>query len=265
MLANRPITDTHDYGLINVSEIIQHSSNIGATKIGMQLPPQLMWEYFTSIGFGQRPNLSLGAELVQVNFPGAASGRVRPYAKWLPIEQATMSYGYGISVSLAQLARAYTMFAREGDIIPLTLARSEHSATGVQILKPETARTMRGMLENAAGPNGTAPKAQIVGYRIGGKTGTARKMAHGVYLDGKYIGSFVGIAPISDPRVVIAVMIDEPSAGKIYGGDVAAPAFAQVATTALRLLNIAPDAPYRTSVVIPEKSVAESFSMEVPE
>jgi cell division protein FtsI (penicillin-binding protein 3) len=265
MVGNRQISDTKDYGLLTVAEVIQHSSNIGTTKIGLQLPPRQMWEFFTSVGFGQRPNLSLGAEVVQVSFPGAASGRVRPFAKWQQIEQATMSYGYGISVSLAQLARTYTMFARDGDIIPLTLAKSEQAANGVQIIKPETARIMRGMLENAAGPNGTAPKAQIVGYRIGGKTGTARKQGHGGYLEGKYIGSFVGFAPASDPRIVVAVLIDEPSAGKIYGGEVAAPAFAQVAGTALRLMNIAPDAPFRTSVVVPEKSVAEALSMETPE
>lgn len=243
------ISDSHAHGMLSVAEIIQKSSNVGTVKMAMQIEPKQMWELYTGLGFGHPPKLG---------FPGAAPGRVRPYGSWRPIEQATMSYGYGISVSLAQLARAYTMFARNGDVINLSMARLDAPPSSVRLIKPETAAAMRSMLEMAAGPGGTAPKAQIIGYRVAGKTGTARKQERGHYLDGKYVGSFVGFAPASAPRIIVAVMIDEPSAGKFFGGDVAAPAFASITSAALRLLSVPPDAPYKQTIVAAE-GVQESL------
>lgn len=189
---------------------------------------------FDGVGFGQAPNLG---------FPGEVNGRLRPWKNWRPIEQATMSYGHGIAVSLVQLARAYTVFAGNGELMPLSLIRLEENAVrGVGVFSPHTVREVRAMLEMAVQPEGTAPKARVPGYRVGGKTGTAYKVEGGVYAK-KYVASFVGIAPISDPRLVVAVMIDEPSGGAHYGGDVAGPAFSQIAGGALRTLGIPPDAP----------------------
>jgi cell division protein FtsI (penicillin-binding protein 3) len=243
------IGDAHPHGALTVEQVLQKSSNVGTVKIALQLSPQKMWEGFTSVGFGQAP---------QIGFPGTVSGRVRPYKNWKPIEQATMSYGHGISVSLIQMARAYTVFARDGDVIPLTMTRVDVEATGVPVFKPETAQAVRKMLEMAAGPQGTAPLAQIPGYRVGGKTGTAYKQENGGYQTNKYISSFVGFAPVSKPRIVVAVMIDEPSAGKHYGGEVAAPIFARVTGETLRAMRVAPDAPFAT-LIQPVDPVRESL------
>ncbi len=228
------ISDAHPHGALTVAQVIQKSSNVGTAKIALGFPPREMWELFDSVGFGQAPKLG---------FPGEVNGRLRPWKNWRPIEQATMSYGHGISVSLAQLARAYTVFAREGDVIPLSLTRmNEAQVHGVKVFSPQTVRDVRLMLEMAVQPEGTAPKARVAGYRVGGKTGTAYKLENGVYAR-KYIASFVGLAPISDPRLVVAVMIDEPTGGAHYGGDVAGPAFSQIMGGALRTLGIPPDAP----------------------
>jgi cell division protein FtsI (penicillin-binding protein 3) len=197
-----------------------------------------MWEMFDSVGFGQAPDLG---------FPGEVHGRLRPWKNWRPIEQATMSYGHGVSVSLIQLARAYAIFARDGETGPLTLVRADDPpARGVQVFSPQTAREIRIMLEMAVQPEGTAPKARVPGYRVGGKTGTAYKIEGGAYVK-KYIASFVGLAPIGDPRLVVAVMIDEPTGGAHYGGDVAGPVFSQIMGGALRTLGIPPEDPIRTA------------------
>ena len=242
------IGDAHRYGPLTVEQVLQKSSNVGTVKMALQLPPQKMWEGFTSLGFGQPPH---------IGFPGAVAGRVRPHKTWKPIEQATMSYGHGISVSLLQMARAYTVFARDGELIPLTMLRSDAPAVGVPVYRPETAASLRKMLEMAAGPQGTAPLAQIPGYRVGGKTGTAHKLENGAYQN-KYIASFVGLAPVSAPRVVVAVMVDEPSAGKYYGGQVAAPLFARITGETLRAMRVPPDAPFN-SVIVPAEPVRESL------
>jgi cell division protein FtsI (penicillin-binding protein 3) len=231
------ISDSHAHGVLTVAQVIQKSSNVGAAKIAATLAPQEMWEMFDTAGFGQAPRLG---------FPGEVGGRLRPWKHWRPIEQATMSYGHGISVSLIQLVRAYTIFARDGDLIPLTLLRSEASPLkGAPVFSQQTAREVRAMLEMAVQAGGTAPKAQIPGYRVAGKTGTAHKLEGGQYAD-KYVSSFVGFAPVSDPRLIVAVMLDEP-AGKYYGGDVAGPVFSAVMGGALRTLGIAPDVPLQVA------------------
>jgi cell division protein FtsI (penicillin-binding protein 3) len=242
------IGDVHSYGRLTVEQVVQKSSNVGTVKLAMTLPPQRMWEGFTALGFGQAP---------QLGFPGAVAGRVRPHKTWKPIEQATMSYGHGVSVSLVQMARAYTVFARDGELVPLTMLRADGPIAGVPVFRAQTAAAMRTMLEMAAGPKGTAPLAQIPGYRVGGKTGTAHKQENGVYQN-KYIASFVGMAPMSNPRIVVAVMVDEPSRGKYYGGQVAAPVFARITGETLRTLRVAPDAPFST-LIVPAEPAKESL------
>ncbi len=233
-IGSATISDTHRHGPLTVAQVVQKSSNVGTAKIAAMLTPQEMWNMFDAIGLGQTPGLG---------FPGEVAGRLRPWKSWRPIEQATMSYGHGLSVSLMQLARAYTVFAREGDLIPLSLVKADAApVNSTPVFSQQTAREVRAMLEMAAQAGGTAPKAQIPGYRVGGKTGTAYKIEGGQYVR-KYVASFVGLAPVSDPRLIVAVMIDEPSSGVHYGGDVAGPVFSRVMSGALRTLGIAPDMP----------------------
>jgi len=231
-IGSATISDAHAHGMLSVAQVIQKSSNIGTAKMALNMPSEEMWKNFDRLGFGQP--LKLG-------FPGEAGGRLRPWKHWRPIEQATMSYGHGISVTLIQLARAYQVFARDGDLLPLSLSRVEAPpSVGERVFSAQTAREMRAMLEMAVQPGGTAPKAQVPGYRVGGKTGTAQKLDGGVYAH-KYVSAFVGFAPVSDPRLIVAVMIDEPSTGVYYGGEVAAPVFSAVMGGALRTLGVVPD------------------------
>ena len=245
-IGKRTIHDAHAYGALSVMQVIQKSSNVGAAKMALALPPETMWKLFRRVGFGAPPDSG---------FPGEASGKLRAFATWKPIEQATMAYGHGISVSLLQLARAYTIFATDGWLVPLTLVKREALPELSRAIKPETARSLRAMLELAVQPGGTAPRAQIAGYRVGGKTGTAHKLEGRGYTN-KYISSFVGLAPASNPRLIVAVMLDEPSAGQYYGGAVAAPVFSHVMSGALRLLAVPPDAPVN-NVVLPPASEPE--------
>ncbi|MFN0163288.1 MAG: peptidoglycan D,D-transpeptidase FtsI family protein [Burkholderiales bacterium] len=230
------ISDAHPHGALTVAEVIQKSSNVGTAKMALSMERQVMWEMFNRVGFGQVP---------RVTFPGAVAGRLRPAKTWRPIEQATMSYGYGLSASLLQIAAAYSIFARDGDFITPTFIKSTKPAFGTPVLHPDVALEMRRMLELATGPGGTAPRARTIGYRVAGKTGTAHKQEGAGYAESKYRSSFVGFAPVSAPRLIIAVMLDEPGAGRHYGGDVAAPVFSAVAGGALRLLGVAPDAPMK--------------------
>ncbi len=233
-LASYTIRDLHPVASLSVAQVLQRSSNVGAAKIALGLPREAMWDFYRRVGFGAAPELG---------FPGAAAGRLRHYKTWRPVEQATLAYGMGLSMSLAQLARAYTVFARDGELVPLTLVKTGAMASGERILSAETARAVRAMLELAVQPGGTGPRARIMGWRVAGKTGTAHKQENGGYAPDKYLSSFVGFAPVSAPRLVLAVMLDEPSAGQHYGGAVAAPVFAQVMQGALRLLGVPHDAP----------------------
>ncbi|MBC7214425.1 MAG: penicillin-binding protein 2 [Burkholderiaceae bacterium] len=234
------ISDTHNYGVLTVQGVIQKSSNVGTTKIAMQMSPREMWETFSAAGFGQKPQLA---------FPGVVSGRLRPYKTWRPIEQATMSYGYGLSASLFQMARSYTVFANGGRVIPATMLKSSTPAVGVPVFSERTADEVRKMLQMAAGPGGTGQKAQTVGYSVGGKSGTARKQQGKGYASGKYRSWFTGMAPIDKPRIIVAVMIDEPSNGQVYGGLVAAPVFSVVVQQTLRLMGVPPDMDVKPQIV----------------
>jgi cell division protein FtsI (penicillin-binding protein 3) len=248
IISGSTISDAHPHGALTVNEVIQKSSNVGTVKMAMQMQPHEMWEMYSQVGFGQKP---------QIPFPGVVSGRLRPFKTWRPIEQATMSYGYGLSSSLFQLARAYSVFARDGELVPVTLIKSLDRAPGVRVMDPNHAHAVLNMLHLVTGPGGTAPKAQTMGYSVGGKTGTAHKQEGKGYAEKKYRGFFVGVAPIDSPRIVVAVMIDEPSGGKYFGGDVAAPVFSETVQQTLRMLGVQPDMAVRPQIVA--QAVEESF------
>jgi cell division protein FtsI (penicillin-binding protein 3) len=229
----RKIHDTHPERSLTVAQIIQKSSNVGTAKIALSLPPETLWQGFSESGFGS----PTGSE-----FPGEAEGKLRNYKTWRPIEQATMSYGNGISVNLLQLARAYTVFANRGELKSITLLKQEAPNPGVKVFSDTTVQEVRNMMEMVVRPGGTAPLAQITGYRVAGKTGTAHKLEKGKYVD-RYVASFVGLAPASDPRLIVAVMVNEPGGRDYYGGQVAAPVFSSVMGASLRLLGVPNDAP----------------------
>lgn len=242
------ISDTHNYGALTVQGVIQKSSNIGALKIAQKMSPQEMWDTFTSLGYGQKP---------QIQFPGAVTGRLRPWKSWKPVEQATMAYGYGISASLLQMVHSYTSFAHDGQLIPMTMLKSPDVATGVRVFSPSTALEVRRMLQMAAGPGGTGPLAQTVGYSVGGKSGTAHKQVGKGYASNKYRAWFTGMAPIEKPRIIVGVMIDEPGDGRYFGGLAAAPVFSEVVQQTLRMMNVPPDLAVKPLIVT--QGVDESF------
>jgi cell division protein FtsI (penicillin-binding protein 3) len=211
--------------------------------MAMQMQPREIWELYTQVGFGQKP---------QISFPGAVTGRLRPYKTWRPIEQATMSYGYGLSASLFQIAHAYTVFARDGELIPVSLVKNPDPngvTNGIRVLSPKTAQSIREMLHMVCGPGGTAPQAQAIGYSVGGKSGTAYKQEGKGYADKKYRSWFVGMAPINKPRIIVAVMVDEPTGAKHFGGDVAGPVFSDLVQQTLRTLSVPPDLEVRPQIV----------------
>ncbi len=239
------INDTHSYGVLTVAQVIQKSSNVGAAKMALSLKKEELWSTFNQLGFGTRAN---------IGFPGESAGIVRNYKTWRPIEQATMSFGHGISVTLLQLARAYTVFTNEGELKPVSLIKLAQSPVGHQVFSGQVANDVKAMLELVVQPGGTALRAQVAGYRVGGKTGTAHKIGPHGYEPDKYVASFVGIAPASNPRLIMAVMIDEPTTEKdqYYGGVSAAPVFSAVMADALRMLAVPQDAPNNNVVIPPE-------------
>lgn len=238
------IHDTSNHGAMTVAEAVQKSSNIALAKLALNLPAETIWNKYQEYGLGLRPDLT---------FPGVASGKVRPYKRWRPIEQATMAYGYGLSASLLQIAQVYTAYAGDGTMHHVSLLRSgtttgtstaaQSADQGPAVTTPATAHAIRNMLEMATGTGGTGRAATVAGYRIGGKTGTARKQIGATYAKNRYRALFVGMAPMSDPRLVVAVMIDDPAGKAFYGGTVAGPVFSGVTGGALQLLGVPPDAP----------------------
>jgi len=242
------ISDTHNYGTLTVEGVIQKSSNVGALKIAQKMNPHEMWDTYVALGYGQKP---------QIQFPGAVSGRLRPWKTWRPVEQATMAYGYGLSASLFQMAHSYTSFAHDGQIIPVTMLKSSEPAVGVRVFSAENAHAVRRMLQMAAAPGGTGQLAQTVGYSVGGKSGTARKQVGKGYASNKYRAWFTGMAPIEAPRIIVAVMIDEPSYGGYFGGVAAAPVFSEVVQQTLRMMGVQPDMSVKPQIVT--QAVEESF------
>ncbi len=243
------VTDIHAHAQLSVTQIVQKSSNVGAAKLAMQLPAQEMWELYSALGFGTKPELP---------FPGVASGKLRPAKAWKPVDQSRLAYGYGLSASLLQMARSYTVFSHDGEVIPVTMVKQSEAPKGERIFKPETARTLRGMLQLAAGAEGTAPLAQTMGYSVGGKSGTAHKQEGDGYAKDKYRSWFVGLSPIDKPRIIVAVMVDEPSAGKHYGGAVAAPVFSRVVAQTLRAQGVPPNLDVKPQIVA-GPAVQENF------
>ena len=246
-LGNRKIHDAEPESMLTVAQIIQKSSNIGAAKIALSMKPETMWQGLSDSGFGA-PTGS--------NFPGEAPGRLRDPKTWRPIEQATMAYGHGVSVNLLQLARGYTIFADDGELKPVSLLKLDIPPAGTRVFSEHTAHEVRDMLEMVVLPGGTAPLAQIAGYRVAGKTGTAHKLENGRYVN-HYIASFVGFAPVSNPRLVVAVMINDPGGANYYGGEVAAPVFSRVMGASLHALNVPNDAPLDNVIAPPEGIVKE--------
>ena len=243
------INDSHPNGLISVAQVIQKSSNIGSAKIQLQMPAETIGTLYRELGFGMAP---------QTGFPGEAKGQLKPWSQWRPIEQATMSYGHGLSVSLLQISRAYTVFTTGGELLPLSLLKQDGHPIGKRIIARETADQVTRMMEMAAMPGGTAPRAQVAGYRVAGKTGTAHKAEAGGYAEHKYVSSFVGFGPVANPRFIVAVMIDEPQGVKYYGGDVGAPVFSSVMGAALRMMSVPPDAPGTMNVMAPPPETADA-------
>ena len=224
------ISDVQDYGELSLAEVLIKSSNVGTAQLALELPFEVMAEVFEKAGLGQ----------AALDLPGEYRGRV-PRREY-PIERASFAYGYGVSASALQLARAYTVFATDGRLLDLTLEKQPpgHRAAGHRVLRPETVQALRPVLELAASAKGTASRAPVPRYRIGGKTGTTRKLVNGRYDARRYRASFAGIAPLENPRFVILVMVDDPRGGRYYGGDVAAPVFSALAADLLRLSNIPP-------------------------
>jgi cell division protein FtsI (penicillin-binding protein 3) len=246
-VSNRKIHDAHPQAMLTVAQVIQQSSNVGAAKIALMMKSETMWQGLADSGFGAQTGS---------NFPGEAPGKLRDPKTWRPIEQATMAYGHGISVNLLQLARAYTIFANDGELKPVSLLKLDAPVIGKKVFSEHTARELLKMLEMVVLPGGTAPLAQVAGYRVAGKTGTAHKLEDGRYVD-HYVASFVGLAPASNPRLVVAVMIDDPGGNNYYGGEVAAPVFSKVTGAALHALNVTNDAPLDNVIAPPADVVKE--------
>jgi len=234
------IHDASRHGTLTVSEVLEKSSNVGTARLALRMPAQDMWTLLTKAGFGQAP---------QLGFPGTAAGSLRPHRSWKPIEQATISYGHGMSTSLIQMAQSYLVFARDGDMVPVGLLKNDEPPVARPVISPASAAAVRAMMERATWPGGTAPRAQVSGYRVAGKTSTAHKAVGGRYVN-RYVAGFVGFAPVSKPRIIVAVMVDEPTEGGHFGGRVAAPVFAAVTQDTLQALNVAPDAPV-TDIIAP--------------
>ena len=227
-------------GTLDVAGVLRRSSNIGMAMMAERMRSQQMWTVFNALGFGQAPNMG---------FPGAAPGRLRPWERWRPIEKATMSYGYGLSVSLIQIAHAYTSLARDGDMISLSLTKNGARPTSVQVFSPTVAKDVRVMLEAAAGAEGSKIQAKVNGYRIAGKSGTARQIVNGQYSRNLYRGSFVALAPVSKPRIVVAVTVDKPKEGGYYGTVIAGPVIAEIIEQTLKHMGVPPDAPVTPSTI----------------
>ncbi len=237
MVKGHPIKDIRNYGELDLAGILRKSSNVGASRIALSMEARDLWQSFTDYGFG---------EPVGVSFPAESAGYFRHYVDWQALDQATMGFGYGLSVSITQLARGYAVIANGGRQIDLSLIKKEpqeeqENQIARHVMKPSTSAFLIEMMEQVVGPGGTAKQAAVPGYRIAGKTGTAKKSVDGGYEEDDYIAVFAGIAPASNPRLVMAVMIDEPTQNGYYGGKVAAPVFQEVMENALRILDIAPD------------------------
>ncbi|MBI2779524.1 MAG: penicillin-binding protein 2 [Gammaproteobacteria bacterium] len=231
-VGNHTVRDVHNYGVIDVSTVIQKSSNVGATKMALAMEPKQLWSMFSRVGFGAASG---------GRFPGEMIGALSGYEGWGEVERATLSYGYGLSVTPLQLARAYMVLADGGQFKPVSFVHLAEPPQGEQVMRPEIAGQVLKMMEAVVNTGGTGLSAGVPGYRVAGKTGTVHKSQAGGYAANRYLALFAGMAPVSKPRLVMVVMINEPSSGEYYGGLVAAPVFGRIMAGALRLLDVAPD------------------------
>jgi cell division protein FtsI (penicillin-binding protein 3) len=246
------VKDIRNYGLIDVSTVIKKSSNVGVTKMALAMDKEYLWQKYVDVGFGAPTGMS---------FPGEQSGYVNNFQRWARIDQATIAFGYGISSTALQLARAYTVFANDGELKPISLQRLDQAPKGVKVFKKDTVEKVIRMMEGAVADDGTAPKAQIAGYRVAGKTGTVKKAdAQGGYTEDKYVSLFAGMVPASNPRLIGVVVVDRPGGDDFYGGVVAAPVFSKVMAGALRLLDITPDDINQEGVVTGKVAHRETHS-----
>jgi len=237
MVSGHPVKDIRNYGKLDLASILRKSSNVGASRIALSMKPEELWQSLTDYGFGEPSGVS---------FPAESSGYFRHHSQWQPLDHASMGFGYGLSVTITQLAKAYAVIANQGRELEISLLKkqvddSQKNQIARHVMKSSTAKMIIEMMEEVVGPKGTAAQAAVTGYRVAGKTGTAKKSIAGGYDEDDYISVFAGLAPASDPRLVMAVMIDEPSQNGYYGGTVAAPVFREVMSNALRILDIAPD------------------------
>ncbi|BAZ95044.1 penicillin-binding protein 3 [Thiohalobacter sp. COW1] len=232
-VGSNTVRDEHDNGRLDLAGIIRKSSNVGASKIALSLDPEQLWRVYSGAGFGTS---------VGTGFPGEVSGVLASHHRWQKIEQATLAFGYGISVTPLQLARAYGLLANEGRLLPVSFLHQDELPRGRSVLDPAVVRSVRRMMEAVVSNQGTAPLARVPGYRVAGKTGTVHKATAGGYAEDRYNALFVGMAPASDPRLVVAVVINDPRGEDYFGGKVAGPVFSRVMSGALRLLNLPPDA-----------------------
>jgi len=226
------VKDVHNYGTLDLMHVLKKSSNVAVSKIALRMPKEYFWNSYNQLGYGVSAN---------AGFPGEASGSLLDYQRWHDFEHATLSYGYGVSTSVLQLARSYTALADDGILHSVSLLKREQDFDEKRVYSAKTAIKVREMLEHVVKKGGTATQARVEGYRVAGKTGTVKKAIAGGYADNRYLAVFVGLAPASNPRFVIAVMVDEPTAGKYYGGQVAAPIFSKVMAGALKVYGVAPD------------------------
>lgn len=232
-VGNKTIEDKHNYGVMDPAMVLAKSSNVGAVQIAMKLDKEMLWNTLSRFGAGR---------LTASGYPGESAGMLPPFQGWRPIGQATMAYGYGLSMTPLQLAQAYAVLAGDGLSRPVSLVRVDKPPIARRVVSPETTHDVVRMLEKVVTTEGTGIKATVTGYRVAGKTGTARKVAAGGYAGDRHTAVFAGLVPASAPRLVIVVVVDEPKGGAYYGGDVAAPVFSAVAAGALRLLAVPPDA-----------------------
>lgn len=233
------VRDTHDYPLLDVRGIIQKSSNVGTSKLSAMFKPEEMHHFYQSMGFGRR---------MHSGFPGESAGLVRDWKSWKPIEQATMSFGYGIQMSLLQLARAYTVLTNDGELLPVSFLKQDFPPKGQQVIKAQTARVVRQMMVAVTEQGGTGTAGAVDGFDVAAKTGTARKLVNGRYADNKHMATFIGFAPANDPQVIVAVNVDEPLANGYYGGVVAGPVFKNVMAGSLNVLGVSPTKPFKKTV-----------------
>ena len=231
-VGSKLIEDKRNLGKINFATLLARSSNVGATKVAMSLPSEILYSTLSGFGLGR---------LSASGFPGESAGLLSHHTNWRPISQATLAYGYGLSVTPLQLAQAYAIIAADGLHRPISLLRIEQAPIARRVIASETASSVLSMLEMVVSPDGTGQRAAVSGYRVGGKTGTVKKFAPGGYSDNRYTALFAGIAPLSRPRLAVVVIVDEPTGGMYYGGQVAAPVFSTVVAGALRILAIPPD------------------------